>query len=151
MVSGVVRESRVSLGRERARFDELLNSLNLGLDHRLKRFGRTAADLKAHCLNRSRVSGNSSVLLISRLMMSTMFRGVFGGATIPTHTSESESAMPCSRNVGTFGITSMRWGPATPRTFTFSDLIRPSADTVVVNAPLMVPATTSLREGPVPR
>src|SRR3954451_12080421 len=50
MVSGVVRESRVSLGRERARFDELLNSLDLGLDHRLKRFGRTAADLEAPLL-----------------------------------------------------------------------------------------------------
>jgi hypothetical protein len=61
MVSGVVRESGVSLGRESARFDEFLNSLDLGLDHGLKRFGRTAADLKSPLLNRSRVSGNSSV------------------------------------------------------------------------------------------
>ena len=50
MVRWSSRESGVSLGRERARFDEFLNSLDLGLDHRLKRIGRTAADLKSPLL-----------------------------------------------------------------------------------------------------
>src|SRR3954469_4123272 len=50
MVCWSSRESGESLSRESARFDEFLNSLDLGLDHRLKRFGRTAADLKAPLL-----------------------------------------------------------------------------------------------------
>src|SRR4051795_13340081 len=50
MVCWSSRESGESLSRESARFDEFLNSLDLGLDHRLKRFGRTAADLKSPLL-----------------------------------------------------------------------------------------------------
>src|SRR3954452_8794577 len=101
--------------------DHLTQSHDIRIVYRCSSSGVLARGVMPRLMNRSRTSGASSALAISRLSRSTMSRGVLAGMTKPFQDTSVKPGTPLPATVGTPGRNGNGLSDDTPSARRFPD------------------------------